>query len=427
MVGALESTLECTLGEEIRQHPIRNGMGGLIFLGATSLLLVKGGARFFTDVDSRTENLLALGAAALVIALLALRLRMRFPNFTLAPSDLQAIERSGKVYRLHLASGEIHRVYLTGGPGREGTADQLLRVLPGSMLSSASVSTAATGAPLAGATGPWQPLDRNQAFAELRAITQGAPEPGPSPSTHAMRAPSTTAATAPDRRSTAPVAATDTAERPVRRQIEQWERDDEYAEELLEQRGVRQGSLVGLRLLTWALMFGSFYFLANDDDDVMGTVFAIWAAALVVGLIRGALLDARAAKGRQVVLDAMGNHPQFASRGMPAPWVEVARYTPVGIARMSRAALRLLVVFFLIGLSAVWEESNLTGTIIIAIILAVIAGVWGWLSWFIRRREKRNHDAADAFAGPRLYWIDHPERLQHIADGPVGGEDEGEG
>src|SRR5699024_5231523 len=79
-------------------------------------------------------------------------------------------------------------------------------------------------------------------------------------------------------------------------------------------------------------------------------------------------------------------------------------------------------VFFLIGLSAVWEESNLTGTIIITIILAVIAGVWGWLSWFIRRREKRNHDAADAFAGPRLYWIDHPERLQHSADGPVGGE-----
>ncbi|HLR57191.1 MAG TPA: hypothetical protein VK098_03310 [Beutenbergiaceae bacterium] len=418
------------MGEEIRQHPIRNGMGGLLFLGATTLLLVKGGARFFADVDSRTENLFALGAAALVIALLTLRLRMRFPNFALTPSDLQAIERSGKVYRLHLASGEIHRVYLTGGPGREGTAHQLLRVLPGSMLSSASVSTAATGAALAGATGSWQPLDRSQAFAELRAIAEGTPapethadrepDPGRSPSTHTMSAPSTSAATAPDRGSPAPVAATDTAERPARRQIEQWDRDDEYAEELLAQRGVRQGSLVGLRLLTWALMLGSFYFLANDDDDVMGTVFGIWAVALVVGLIRGALVDARAANGRQVVLDAMGNHPQFASRGMPAPWVKAARYTPCGIARMSRAALRLLFVFFLIGLSAVWEESNLTGTIIIAIILAVIAGVWGWLSWFIRRREKRNRDAADAFAGPRLYWIDNPERLQHIADGPAG-------
>src|SRR5690625_5870836 len=140
-------------------------MGGLIFLGATSLLLVKGGARFFTDVDSRTENLLALGAAALVIALLALRLRMRFPNFTLAPSDLQAIERSGQVYRLHLASGEIHRVYLTGGPGREGTADQLLRLLPGSMLSSASVRSSATCAPHAGASGSLQPYDRHMTLA----------------------------------------------------------------------------------------------------------------------------------------------------------------------------------------------------------------------------------------------------------------------
>lgn len=444
MVGALEPTLECTLGEEIRQRPIRNGMGGLLFLGGFTALLVKGGALFFGDLDSDTENLLAIGIAVLAFALLALRLRLRFPTFTLAPSDLQAIERSGKVYRLHLTSGETKRVFLTGSPGREGTAHQLLRVLPGSMLSSASVSTAPTGAPLAGATGSWQPIDRGQAFAELRAITEGTPAPethsarapdaGPSPSTRTMAAPAAGAATSADRGSSAPAAATTTAdylrqrnhppsaERPDQRQIAQWERDDEYAEEVLSQHGVREGSFVGLRLLTWAFMAVSLYFLANDDDDVMGTVLTIWAAALVVGLIRGILVDARAAKGRRVALDAVRNHPQFASRGMPAPWVKAARHTPCGTARMSRAALRLLFVFFLIGLTAVWEDSNRPGTIVIAIILAVIAGVWGWLSWFIRRREKRNRDAADALAGPRLYWIEHPERLHHIADGPAGSE-----
>lgn len=435
----------------IRQNPVRRKAGLLVFLSILTLLVVKGGARLFADVDSDMENLLAIGAAVLAFALLGLRLRLRFPTFALAPSDLQGIERSGKIYRLRLASGESRYVYLTGSPGREGTAHQLLRVLPSSMLSSTSVSTAASAAPLAGATGSWQPIDRSQAFAELRALTEGAPasetrpdreqEPGPSPSTGTIGAPtaspaSPTAGTsiAPDREPAAPTGATTTAdylrkrdypdspEQPDQWQVAQWARDDEYAKEVLGQHGVREGSLLGLRFLTWVIMAVSFYFLANDDDDVITTAFALWAAALVIGLVRGGLVDARAAKGREVVRGVMRSHPQFASRGMPEPWVKVARYTPCGTARMSRAALRLLFLFFLIGLSAVWEDSNRTGTIIIAIILAVIVGMWGWLSWLIRRREKRNRDAADALAGPRLYWIDHPERLHHIADGPAGSE-----
>lgn len=426
------------MGEVIRQNPIRMKAGLLIFLGVLAAALTKGALRLFSSFDPSQENLVAAGAGVALAAALALRLRLRFPTFTVTPSMIQGIERSGsgRIYRLRLSTGETRRVAITGKPGREGTAQQLLRVLPGSMLSSTQVSNATSGTPgLTGAAsrGPWRQITRAEAFAELRAIAEGrpvqhdeelAPASSMTGSTHptsrstsaepAATRPSHTAEYLEQRDGSAPPEVPDSALR------QQWEKDDEYAEEKLKENGVRNGSFGWLRFLTWMVMFASIYYLASDiESDGMSVSFILWTVAFAIGTFRGALLDLRAAKSRRVAQELMRDHLEIERRGMPEPWIRAARWTPSATARMLRATTLLLFIFFLIGLSGVGltGEANRTARIGILIVLAFLLLTWILLSVFIGRRTKRNKHAADEHAGARLYWIEHPEQLADHSDG----------
>lgn len=395
------------MGETVRQNIIRQKAGVLTVLGVAASLAAKGALWLFSPLDPGTETFAAAGAGAVVAGLLALRLRLRFPNFRAGPGAVQAIERgrSDRIYRLRLNTGRTVHVLLTGGPGKSGTANHLLRLLPGAGLSGA---TAGHGIKVPGSTarGGWQPVTRAEALARLRAISQSdhrdepptSPEPPPQP----------------------PVAAESLREadspaypqHPPREVIEQWAKDDEYAEEALDRCGVRTGTFGVLRLLTWAVMLWSLYYLgrSGDSSDV-GVAARFWAGAFAIGITRGVLLDRRARKSRRVAHECMAEHPDLAARGMPRPWVLAARSTPCGVARILRAALVLLFVFFLIGLTGLIEDSDRGGALIIAGIEAGILLGWVLLTRVISRRTASNEEEANGLAGPRLHWIDHPEDL----------------
>ncbi len=389
------------MGERIQQSPVRMKMGLLTVVSLLTALATKGALSLLKVVDTSVETWVAIGAGLLMFTALAVRLTVRFPSFTLIPSHITKIEWAGRnpIFRIHLANSSPKLVLITGGQGKEGTAHQLLRVLPGAMMSSAVTSRE----PDPDAAGPWRALTKSQALEQLRVIAEGRsltaaePEEG-SHRSEEVRPEQGEGPSAPGS--------------PSPELLEQWREDDEYAAAQLLARGVREGTYGVLRLLTWALMLGSLYYLAvEDESDGMVVAISLWSLAFVAGLIRGLLVDARAKNHRRAALDLIAEHPQFKSRGMPEPWIRSARRAPCATARFLRAAAVLLGVFFSIGLSAVIGDSNRTGTIVIAAILLALAAATIWLTRYISRTPGRHAQNADGHAGPRQHWIDNAEVL----------------
>lgn len=401
------------MGENIRQTPIRTRLALLVLVAITTSISTRVGLHFVPRLDPRSANLVALAAALGAAGILGLGLKLRYPSFRLDPGEVQRLERGGRAYRIHLAGGRTRHVLITGSPARPGTAHQLLNVLPGVMVSGSvlpapgQISTVEQHGH--GRSTRWTSITRAEAVRELQTITQGSPpptSPEAAPASPGEPAPSNTADYLEQRdRAGAPAY-------PERALVQQWERDDAYGAEQLAAADVRLGTFGLLRFLTWAVMIASLVYLGVEEEtDGMTVSITLWSIALFIGLIRGILIDLRVRRARAAVARLASDHPHLKRRGMPEPWVRAAGWSPGGTAGLLRAASFLLALLFLIGLIAVIGDSEAAATGVIAAIFATCITAWILLSVHLGRKRAARKRISEELAGPRQYWLDHPEHL----------------
>lgn len=373
------------MGVRIRQQPIHTYWGALSSAALLGALLVKVALTVSIGASSRGSVIASVGGAA-VFLLGAGLVRWRYPTFMVQAADIRGISRRRRplTYRLHLSTGAHRDVLLTpNGPA----AEQLASLLPHAFLSTAPTgsSTATSTYVTSGGKEPrWEPISRAEARGELRRLT------GQEPAPHGAEPP------------TPPSRIDDDHPGAPGPTIDQWRRDDEYAQALLAEHFPNPGGHVGLRLLSWVLLGASFVYLAQTNDiDTMGTTIGLWSAAFAVGLLRGVLRDRRAARVRATVRDWIARRPELRGRGAPEPWTEAIADTPSGVARLVRAALRWLLALFAIGILAVVEEEDYSAAAFFGVLEAAILGAHVWLSRRISRTERAHREEARALAGPR--------------------------